>query len=98
RRHTRFSRDWSSDVCSSDLVDSAGLCHGGTPGHIREARLMARLRTFCLATLALVATACSAVAASISSEEWTAYKNRFLDPSGRRSEERRVGKEWRSRG
>jgi len=44
---------------------------------------MARLRTFCLATMALVATACSAVAASISSEEWTAYKNRFLDPSGR---------------
>src|SRR5690606_39802725 len=23
RRHTRFSRDWSSDVCSSDLVVSA---------------------------------------------------------------------------
>src|SRR5690606_40324755 len=23
RRHTRFSRDWSSDVCSSDLVDAA---------------------------------------------------------------------------
>src|SRR5690606_40552868 len=23
RRHTRFSRDWSSDVCSSDLVDWA---------------------------------------------------------------------------
>src|SRR5690606_19051086 len=22
RRHTRFSRDWSSDVCSSDLVNS----------------------------------------------------------------------------
>src|SRR5690606_40874219 len=22
RRHTRFSRDWSSDVCSSDLVGS----------------------------------------------------------------------------
>src|SRR5690606_40473384 len=22
RRHTRFSRDWSSDVCSSDLSDS----------------------------------------------------------------------------
>src|SRR5690606_39853388 len=21
RRHTRFSRDWSSDVCSSDLVE-----------------------------------------------------------------------------
>src|SRR5690606_40934664 len=24
RRHTRFSRDWSSDVCSSDLA--AALC------------------------------------------------------------------------
>src|SRR5690606_40622340 len=24
RRHTRFSRDWSSDVCSSDLSFSAG--------------------------------------------------------------------------
>src|SRR5690606_7142511 len=23
RRHTRFSRDWSSDVCSSDLAESA---------------------------------------------------------------------------
>src|SRR5690606_40372193 len=25
RRHTRFSRDWSSDVCSSDLRVRAGL-------------------------------------------------------------------------
>src|SRR5690606_39632503 len=24
RRHTRFSRDWSSDVCSSDLSRSEG--------------------------------------------------------------------------
>src|SRR5690606_40136387 len=23
RRHTRFSRDWSSDVCSSDLFEAA---------------------------------------------------------------------------
>src|SRR5690606_8179521 len=28
RRHTRFSRDWSSDVCSSDLDPTVG----GTPG------------------------------------------------------------------
>src|SRR5689334_24246370 len=26
RRHTRWNCDWSSDVCSSDLVDAAG--HG----------------------------------------------------------------------
>src|SRR5690606_1350036 len=25
RRHTRFSRDWSSDVCSSDLVSTKDL-------------------------------------------------------------------------
>src|SRR5690606_41070104 len=25
RRHTRFSRDWSSDVCSSDLHAGMGL-------------------------------------------------------------------------
>src|SRR5690606_40016604 len=24
RRHTRFSRDWSSDVCSSDLSEQPG--------------------------------------------------------------------------
>src|SRR5207302_7868919 len=25
RRHTRFSRDWSSDVCSSDLARAPGV-------------------------------------------------------------------------
>src|SRR5690606_41021267 len=25
RRHTRFSRDWSSDVCSSDLLSDAEI-------------------------------------------------------------------------
>src|SRR5690606_40229455 len=27
RRHTRFSRDWSSDVCSSDLNPRPPACH-----------------------------------------------------------------------
>src|SRR5690606_39812578 len=30
RRHTRFSRDWSSDVCSSDLFAAAA---SGGPAH-----------------------------------------------------------------
>src|SRR5690606_31670916 len=41
RRHTRFSRDWSSDVCSSDLVHGVGdaLTHAirsqpGFPGDL----------------------------------------------------------------
>src|SRR5699024_2295738 len=29
RRHTRSKRDWSSDVCSSDLLGIAGLGHIG---------------------------------------------------------------------
>src|SRR5690606_40489662 len=74
RRHTRFSRDWSSDVCSSDLrslLDRFGL--DGTQdqwpselsGGMRQR--VAVLRTFLTPAPVLL-----------------------------RSEERRVGKEWRS--
>src|SRR5690606_39619298 len=43
RRHTRFSRDWSSDVCSSDLTEETLLAVPGNPldldfvGHARRA-------------------------------------------------------------
>src|SRR5690606_39576943 len=39
RRHTRFSRDWSSDVCSSDLVGdpATGLPIGGTANNLKAA-------------------------------------------------------------
>src|SRR5690606_39337199 len=30
RRHTRFSRDWSSDVCSSDLAGAPVVMHSTT--------------------------------------------------------------------
>src|SRR5690606_41089468 len=36
RRHTSFSRDWSSDVCSSDLVTHAG--GGNVTGTARGVR------------------------------------------------------------
>src|SRR5690606_39831346 len=36
RRHTRFSRDWSSDVCSSDLG-------GGAPGSMGTTAVTTRL-------------------------------------------------------
>src|SRR5690606_40760777 len=40
RRHTRFSRDWSSDVCSSDLVliIGAGFTGLSTAIHLKEKR------------------------------------------------------------
>src|SRR5690606_39551090 len=41
RRHTRFSRDWSSDVCSSDLVEyirtePGRFAHGEYKGYMAE--------------------------------------------------------------
>src|SRR5467141_51625 len=38
RRHTRFKCDWSSDVCSSDLVHGGLLYKRGNPKHEAEAR------------------------------------------------------------
>src|SRR5690606_41061693 len=35
RRHTRFSRDWSSDVCSSDLRIVLAFHGGGRAGRAR---------------------------------------------------------------
>src|SRR5690606_8948462 len=47
RRHTRFSRDWSSDVCSSDLalLDHLIRWHGagGEPDAARHRAIIARI-------------------------------------------------------
>src|SRR5687768_17622992 len=50
RRHTRCSRDWSSDVCSSDLLDRievprdgfVGVCSPRNPLPSRPSHLFAR--------------------------------------------------------
>src|SRR5690606_40087007 len=36
RRHTRFSRDWSSDVCSSDLTSQNGWPVINSSGKLKE--------------------------------------------------------------
>src|SRR5207247_7873590 len=38
RRHTRSTRDWSSDVCSSDLAPGADVMDVVIPDHVRLAR------------------------------------------------------------
>src|SRR5687768_18273695 len=39
RRHTRCSRDWSSDVCSSDLAEAGAINYGDAYRHlVRYAR------------------------------------------------------------
>src|SRR5690606_39364806 len=40
RRHTRFSRDWSSDVCSSDLLFGESL--GDRPDPLRGGTFVCR--------------------------------------------------------
>src|SRR5439155_16003761 len=88
RRHTRWPRDWSSDVCSSDLqrlrgfpgdmsdkVTALGAVVDETVDNVR--RISSELRPAILDDLGLVAAL-----------EWHAEE---------RSEERRVGKERRSR-
>src|SRR3712207_6975219 len=79
RRHTRYWRDWSSDVCSSDLLEQA---HNGKPQ---------------LVVLDLMLPKTSG---------WEVCRALRQDPQYRldapilmltRSEERRVGKECRSR-
>src|SRR5439155_13604061 len=71
RRHTRWPRDWSSDVCSSDL-SLAGCLNEGLPNEENRDPAPAKLGT-------------------------PPEKRDPPKPTPPRSEERRVGKECRSR-
>src|SRR5207302_3176638 len=90
RRHTRFSRDWSSDVCSSDLMGDEAL---GIP-------------TACWYSAEFDNPINQKFAAAFR-EKWkydpgfyaaaTYTEAAVLEATLNRSEERRVGKEGRSR-
>src|SRR5690606_40273676 len=92
RRHTRFSRDWSSDVCSSDLagekdsLDFTAIDFGRGIGNNKNPQ--------CCGKAGRKNFIDDGPAVSIA----TPYD--FKRRLGRRSEERRVGKEcssWWSR-
>src|SRR5690606_41062767 len=90
RRHTRFSRDWSSDVCSSDLEImpvAVGLDHrdGELSVHGWTQASGVRLDD----ALGRFPTAAAFVITDIS-------RDGMLTGPDVRSEERRVGKEWRT--
>src|SRR5207245_6073426 len=91
RRHTRCYRDWSSDVCSSDLQASKGT-RVETEGH----GLGGRRRPAC-SHVHIIAH--SHPTGKGGSREATAPCRpiRFGPRCEERSEERRVGKEWRTR-
>src|SRR3712207_8017185 len=84
RRHTRYWRDWSSDVCSSDLWPHAGEGEGE------------RDRDVVHAPIGRHAHAAAALADPFGEAQGVADGDHVV-PFAVRSEERRVGKECRSR-
>src|SRR5207253_8089110 len=97
RRHTRWPRDWSSDVCSSDLT---GNGKGETYGaHANESRKVSQR---CRTEARGIAAETGRPHGRRSPLSRTASLSRRHDrdafgPRKRRSEERRVGKECRAR-
>src|SRR2546430_8977394 len=85
RRHTRFDCDWSSDVCSSDLIGcTPGREFPGLADTVRElvdAGMRVSVDSFDAGEIRTAVAAGAELVLSVN----------------RRSEERRVGKECRSR-
>src|SRR5437899_5858243 len=88
RRHTICLSDWSSDVCSSDLGVSPH-CSVCTPATVRDAP----------GTLTVAANAEALYHRQYAYDPWYGLPAPTGSPATQptRSEERRVGKEWRSR-
>src|SRR5690606_39378444 len=95
RRHTGFSRDWSSDVCSSDLarVEGAAARAGARPlvGVERVEHRRQVLDDVAYLQLDLVDQRSALLAVPLE------LLQRALRPDPLRSEERRVGKECGTR-
>src|SRR3712207_8080557 len=85
RRHTRYWRDWSSDVCSSDLFEATAVT-AAARRPIRIDSLVAHLAG------GTIQPEVQPAADGDSAADPGAERKRY------RSEERRVGKECRSRG
>src|SRR2546430_10186654 len=81
RRHTRFDCDWSSDVCSSDLMAKT-----------KKSDLQERLERYRQIKLTVIGRK---TGQEISNPVWFVFEGEKLYLL--RSEERRVGKECRSR-
>src|SRR5207249_6129045 len=97
-RHTRSKRDWSSDVCSSDLIAStvsyrstdggkSWVALRGAPGGDDYQRPWINPTN---PKIIALASDQGAIVSVNGGETWSSWYNQ-------RSEERRVGKEWRSR-
>src|SRR5690606_40945118 len=96
--HTRFSRDWSSDVCSSDLVGTLEEVQvTGKDGAVHAITAGAKDITSDGAIAGSLASNISGMS-NVQAGAALGLASGVLDFVSRlsRSEERRVGKEWRS--
>src|SRR5690606_40666833 len=91
RRHTRFSRDWSSDVCSSDLAATLPARDGAVPREVVVKVLRPGIEAQVAQDIALLRR----VAALVDRTHPRADRIRPRDVV--RSEERRVGEDGRAR-
>src|SRR2546429_9732291 len=92
RRHTRCSRDWSSDVCSSDLRDhQESVLHRPLAGAQKEGGAMPKLVESSAQRRKLLSEIERLAEVAIFGTLSETYR------TCGRSEERRVGKECRSR-
>src|SRR5690606_40576949 len=98
RRHTRFSRDWSSDVCSSDLIFMRSTAY------LRSAGLVLGLGMAALLAGCLSGSGSSSGSGLLPEPSMPNIPEERVLPlifvHGTRSEERRVGREgsaWRRR-
>src|SRR5699024_12113038 len=87
RRHTRSKRDWSSDVCSSDLRETLD-----NEKQVQIVNAVYRIRTI------KDEKSSDGKVVTIVYAEAAFYDLSFSTEKEARSEERRVGKERRSRG
>src|SRR5690606_39630569 len=88
RRHTRFSRDWSSDVCSSDLAETQQLLDTAAE---ETGASQVKVTLPGGPDIATVSLSSGEAAAKVTDEdEFTAWVRDHY--ATERSEERRVGK------
>src|SRR5256885_2925786 len=85
RRHTRLQGDWSSDVCSSDLELLS-----------KQDLWLAALKNLRAGLMPPEKKPRPSDQEKVRLEKWIKYEALGIDPQNR-SEERRVGKECRSR-
>src|SRR3546814_6340108 len=82
--------DWSSDVCSSDLIRGRGFGTGVSLGLVRNGERFREMQTF---TMKLWTAAAGAAAATTMAAPPALAHPEDVPTTASRSEERRVGKE-----